>query len=622
MNATPQQAYEQIIAASPPNYPTMFRNRVAESSTAIAFTVPQGEGWRDVSWAEVRKIADRGAAGLLALGLQAEERVAIASNTRFEWVLADLAIACAAGATTTVYPNTTGEEMGYILTDSGSKMVFAEDAEQLDKVLALTELNDKIEQIIVLADDAAASAATDERVMSWQELLDKGEAYLAEHPDSVDTAIASAGPDTLSTLIYTSGTTGRPKGVQLLHRNWTYEGYAIKYLDFVTSDDVLYLWLPLSHVFGRDLVSLQLSIGFRSVVDGRIDRIVQGLGETHPTILVGVPRIFEKVRAAVLTMNPSGGLKGRISKWAFDVGRATLPWRLDGRPLPAGLGIQFRLADKLVFSKLKQKLGGNMRFMVSGSAKLSRQVQEWFYSAGITIIEGYGATETAAIAFVDHEHELPRHGSVGRAIPGLEVRIAEDGEVLLKGATIARGYHNLPEETDAAFVDGWYQTGDIGVLDGDGYLTITDRKKDLFKTSSGKYVAPQKVENTVMANIPYVSQVVAIGDDRKYVTALLALDPVSLQKWADKRGKGDLPVEELSQLPEIRKSIERLMRRANSRLERWEQVKRFKILESEFSLADGTLTPSLKVRRGEVAATYADEIEQLYADDATSDLDK
>ena len=385
---------------------------------------------------------------------------------------------------------------------------------------------------------------------------------------------------------------------------------------------MLYLWLPLSHVFGRDLVSLQLSIGFRSVVDGRIDRIVQGLGETHPTILVGVPRIFEKVRAAVLTMNPSGGLKGRISKWAFDVGRATLPWRLDGRPLPAGLGIQFRLADKLVFSKLKQKLGGNMRFMVSGSAKLSRQVQEWFYSAGITIIEGYGATETAAIAFVDHEHELPRHGSVGRAIPGLEVRIAEDGEVLLKGATIARGYHNLPEETDAAFVDGWYHTGDIGVLDGDGYLTITDRKKDLFKTSSGKYVAPQKVENTVMANIPYVSQVVAIGDDRKYVTALLALDPVLLQKWADKRGKVDLSVEELSQLPEIRKSIERLMRRANSRLERWEQVKRFKILESEFSLADGTLTPSLKVRRGEVAATYADEIEQLYADDATSDLDK
>jgi len=234
-------------------------------------------------------------------------------------------------------------------------------------------------------------------------------------------------------------------------------------------------------------------------------------------------------------------------------------------------------------------------------------------------VEGYGATETAAISFVNLP-DRPRFGTVGPLIPGLEAKLAADGEVLIKGPTVARGYHNLPQESAEMFVDGWYHTGDIGTLDADGYLTITDRKKDLFKTTSGKFVAPQKVENTVMANIPYVSQVVAVGDGRKYVTALVALDPAQLQKWADRREKGDLSYAELSQLPEIRRSIDRFMRRVNDRLERWEQIKRYTILDSELTLAEGTLTPSLKVRRGEVYAAYADAIEAMYADDSRSDL--
>lgn len=618
MDSSQPQLAAEIMAATPVNYPTMFRDRVAGAPRTTAFLVPGRDGWRAVSWAEVRQIVDRAAAGFVALGLQPEQRVAIASTTRFEWVLADLGIACAAGATTTVYPNTTAEEVRYIVTDSQSRMLVVENTEQLDKVLRLPELREQVSHIILVDDDRAAGSHLDDRVLTWAQLLELGAARLTADPECVDRAIAAVGPDSLSTLIYTSGTTGRPKGVELLHRNWTYEGFAMKYLDFVTEDDLLYLWLPFSHVFGRDLLAVQLAIGFRAAVDGRVDHIMQGLQETRPTILVGVPRIFEKVRAAVLTMYPQNGLKGRISRWAFKVGRESNGYRLAGRPLPTVLGLRYRIADRLVFGRLKQRLGGRMRFMISGSAKLARQVQDWFYAAGITIVEGYGATETSAIAFVDHRYARPRFGTVGPVTPGMAVRIAEDGEVLLSGPIVARGYNRMPEETAAAFIDGWYHTGDIGTLDADGCLTITDRKKDLFKTSNGKFVAPQKVENTVMASIPYISQVVVIGENRKYVTALVALDPAALAKWAGRRGRGGLGYRELTQLPEIRASIERLMRKANRRLERWEQVKRFTILDGELSLAEGTLTPSLKVRRDEVRKVYAGQIEAMYADDPST----
>ena len=620
MNANAQQVADTILAQCASDYPTMFRDRVAADPAKVAFTVPDGDGWRDVTWGEVRGVVDRAAAGFLSLGLQYEQRVAIACATRLEWIEADLAVACAAAATTTVYPNTNVEGMSHIVRDSGSVMMVLENNAQLTKVHQAPELDAQLHHIILIDDDRPADAHADDRVIVWHDLLDRGAAYLAEHPACVDESIGTLGPDSLSTLIYTSGTTGNPKGVELLHRSWAYEGAAMAYLDFVHEDDVLYLWLPLSHVFGRDLISVQLSIGFRSVVDGRVDHIVDGLALTHPTILVGVPRIFEKVRAAVMTMYPQNGVKGRISRWAFKVGRESRPYRLAGRPLPRVLRLQYAVADKLVFSKLKARLGGRMRFMISGSAKLSRQVQEWFYSADITIVEGFGATETAAITFLNLP-DRPRFGTVGPVIPGLQTKLDDDGEVLVSGPTIARGYHHLPEETREAFDDGWYRTGDIGVLDSDGYLTITDRKKDLFKTSNGKFVAPQKIENAVMANIPYVSQVVAIGQDRKFVSALITLDEPQLRKWAERRGKENMSYAELTQDPAIHASIDRFMRKVNTRLERWEQIKRYTILPAELSMADGTLTPSLKVRRDEVNSAYADAINAMYADDAPmSDL--
>ena len=448
-----------------------------------------------------------------------------------------------------------------------------------------------------------------DRIISYSTLKQLGAEALAANATLVDDAIASTNHDSLSTLIYTSGTTGQPKGVRLNHGSWVYEGAGTKQWDLLSPADLQYLWLPLSHVFGKALLAVQLSYGFGSAVDGRIERIVAGLGEVKPTFMCGAPRIFEKVRAAVLT--GSTGLKGRIARWAFAVGAKSRPYRLEGRELPGLLGVQYKVADKLVFSKLKDKLGGNIRFLISGSAKLSSQVQQWFYSAGIVIVEGYGSTETSAIAFLNLPTD-PKFGTVGKALPGIEAKLADDHEVLIRGPIVTPGYHGKQDQTDEVLVDGWYHTGDIGAFDTDGNLSITDRKKDLFKTSGGKYVAPQKVEGALTANIPYVSQAVAVGADRKYCSALLVLDPALLQKWADKRSMSHLTYAELSQLPEIHDSIERQIEKANARLERWETVKRFVILDHELTVANELVTPNMKVRRSAVSRRYADLVDSMY----------
>ncbi|MGO1384305.1 MAG: AMP-dependent synthetase/ligase [Arachnia sp.] len=588
----------------------MFRKRVAETPDVLAFMEPdRAEGantWTNYTWAETRTHVDVLAAGLLARGLKAEERVGIISNTRLEWIFVDLAIACAAGATTTVYPNTASGDVSYILQDSGSVIVVAENAEQLAKVIDDGALATDVHTVVVI--DPAGVEQTD-RIISYAKLKELGSAALAENASLVDDAIESTHHDSLSTLIYTSGTTGQPKGVRLNHGSWVYEGAGTKHWDLLSPSDLQYLWLPLSHVFGKALLAVQLAYGFGSAVDGRIDRIVAGLGEVKPTFMCGAPRIFEKVRAAVLTN--STGVKGRIAKWAFSVGARSRPYRLEGRALPGLLGVQYKLADKLVFSKLKDKLGGNIRFLISGSAKLSSQVQQWFYSAGIVIVEGYGSTETSAIAFLNLPTD-PKFGTVGKALPGIEAKLADDHEVLIRGPIVTPGYHGKQDLTDEVLVDGWYHTGDIGAFDADGNLSITDRKKDLYKTSGGKYVAPQKVEGAITANIPYVSQAVAVGEGRKYCSALLVLDPLLLQKWADKRSMSHLTYAELSQLPEIHDSIERQVEKANARLERWETVKRFAILDHELTVANEGVTPNMKVRRSAVSKRYADLVDSLY----------
>ena len=586
----------------------MLLDQASASATREAFRYLEGDRWVSLTWQQTKDKAYELAAGLLALGIGLEERVAIASGTRMEWVLADLAIMCAGGATTTVYPTTQHEDVAFILGDSQTKIVVAEDDGQVAKVLDhLPDLPDLVKIIQI------DGTTEHEAVIGWQEFAELGRQHLAAHPEAVDDAIAAVGPEHLATLIYTSGTTGRPKGVRLIQDCWTYEGAAVEDFDIISSDDLQYLWLPLSHVFGKALITIQLKIGFATAVDGSIDRIVDNLGQVHPTFMAGAPRIFEKVRARVMT-GASSGLKGKIANWAFDVGRKTVPIRLAGRKPGGLLGVQYGLADRLVFSKIKDRMGGKIRFFVSGSAALNREVQEWFYAAGLLILEGYGLTETSAASFVN-DPRATRFGTVGPPVPGTQVKIAEDGEILVKGPGVMQGYHNQPELTAESLQDGWFATGDIGELDDLGYLKITDRKKDLIKTSGGKYVAPQKVEGTLKLVAPYVSQVVAHGERRKYVSALVTLDEADIVEWGKGEGLQTSPYEEFVKSDAVHKLIDGYVAEANKKLERWETIKRFAILPGEFTVDDGEVTPSQKVRRKAVEKKYADLLDSLYDKD-------
>ncbi len=596
------------LAARPASVGAVLLAQVEASPAKEAFRYLEGERWVSLTWAETKDRAYQLAAGLLALGVGREERVAIASNTRIEWILADLAVMCAGGATTTVYPTTTHEDVSFILADSESKIIFAEDDGQVAKIL------DHLDDLPALHTIVQIEGRSDHpKVISWDELVQRGTDALAAEPDAVDQVIAGIDADDLATLIYTSGTTGRPKGVRLLQDSWTYIGVAAEAYDIIYPDDLQYLWLPLSHVFGKCLIAIQLRIGFATAVDGRIDKIVDNLGVVQPTFMAGAPRIFEKVRARVMTQ-ASHGVKAKIFDWAFGVGRRVSPLRLAGQEPSGLLKTQHALADRLVFSKIKARMGGRIRFFVSGSAALNREVQEWFHAAGLLVLEGYGLTETSAATCVNNPRAT-RFGTVGPPLPGSEAKIADDGEVLIKGPGVMAGYHNQPEATAEVLTDGWFATGDIGEIDDHGYVRITDRKKDLIKTSGGKYVAPQKVEGVLKATSPYVSQVIIHGEGRKYITALITLDPEAIEGWGSGQNLSASSAEELAGTSEVRDLMQGHIDQANGKLERWETIKRFTILTSELTVDEGEVTPSQKVRRRAVEKRYADKLDALYDKD-------
>lgn len=584
----------------------LFRDRIAATPDAEAFRRPVGSGWESMTWAQTRQQVYELAAGLIELGVQAEERVAIAAATRLDWILADLAITCAGAATTTVYPSTAAEDVHYILGDSESVVVIAEDQSQADKVLA-ADLP-AVRAIVLMDGDGDG-----ERVLALAELARRGRALLAQQPTAVDDRIDALQPESLATLIYTSGTTGRPKGVRLVHDNWTYEGKAVTELGILSVDDVQYLWLPLSHVFGKMLIAIQLEIGFATAVDGDLTKIVENLGAVQPTFMAGAPRIFEKVRAKVtLTSQGAGGAKSKIFDWAFSVGETAARLRQARAPLSRWQTVQLAVADKLVFSKIRAVVGGRIRFFISGSAALSTEVAQWFDAAGLTILEGYGMTETSAAMFVNLPKDT-RLGTVGPPLPGTEVIIAADGEILVRGPGVMRGYHNLPGATEEVLTaDGWLHTGDIGEL-ADGYLRITDRKKDLVKTSGGKYVAPQKIEGIFKAVCPYASQIIVHGEGRKFISAMITLEPEPLLDWAAANGLAGRSVEELAVDPTVRALISGYVDELNGKLERWETIKKFVILPRDLTIEDGELTPSMKVRRKVVEKQHMAELDLLYA---------
>ncbi|MEW2284640.1 AMP-dependent synthetase/ligase [Streptomyces sp. NPDC047841] len=615
---------QTLIENRPPSVAALFLERVAATPDAEAYRYPvppsAGQGpddWKSLSWAQAADRVYAIAAGLIELGVEPEQRVALASSTRVEWILADLGIMCAGGATTTVYPQTNADESAFILSDSQSRVLIAEDAAQLAKAVEKrAELPDLTKVVVV----DPAGVETDDWVITLAELERRGAAYLEQHPQLIKERVGAITKDQLATLIYTSGTTGRPKGVRLPHDNWAYMAKAIAATGLVTMDDVQYLWLPLAHVFGKVLTSGQIEVGHVTAVDGRVDKIIENLPVVRPTYMAAVPRIFEKVYNGVAAKAREGGAaKYRIFQWAAEVAREYAKASQDNfrrtgtASVPFGLAAKHKVADTLVYGKLREAFGGRLRACVSGASALSPEIGYFFAGAGIHILEGYGLTETSAASFVN-PGEAYRTGTVGKPLPGTEVRIADDGEILLRGPGVMEGYHKLPEKTaEVLESDGWFHTGDIGELSPDGYLRITDRKKDLIKTSGGKYVAPAEVEGQFKAVCPYVSNILVHGADRNYCTALIALDEIAIQEWAKENGLEGRPYAEIVAAPQTVEMVDGYVRELNSGLQRWQTIKKFRLLPRDLDVEHGEITPSLKLKRPVVEREYKHLIEEMYA---------
>jgi long-chain acyl-CoA synthetase len=612
-----QLRFAELMAQLPGSVPALFLQRVGQTPHREAYQCADGAGgWRSISWSEAATAVTEIAAGLVDLGVRAQDPVAIAASTRIEWVMADLGIMCAGAATTTIYPSTSPADVQFILADSGSRVVVAEDASQLQKVVGQWSTLPDLTAVVVM--DPAATApqsphAGDQRVLSLADLRRRGRELLARTPGAVQERVDAVRPEHLATLMYTSGTTGRPKGVRLAHSCWLYEAAANAASEVLTPDDLQYLWLPLSHSFGKLLLVLQMPVGFATVVDGDLDRLVDNLAQVRPTFMAGAPRIFEKVHSRVRTqLESESGAKRKIADWAFGVGHRVSALRQARREPTGLLALQHKLAHTLVLGKVQEKFGGRVRYFVSGSAALSPDVAEWFHAAGILVLEGYGLTETSAGTFVNRP-DAYRFGTVGMPFAGTEVRLADDGEIQVRGPGVMQGYHNLPEETAAVLSqDGWFSTGDIGEF-ADGCLRITDRKKDLIKTSGGKYVAPQLLETQFKAVCPYASQIVVHGDGRNYVTALITLDSDAMSTWAQANGMAGRRYEEVVTSPEAKAMVAGYVDQLNARLNRWETVKRFEILPRELSVEDGSLTPSLKLKRRVVEKRYSEVLDGMYS---------
>jgi len=584
--------------ATAANVASMFLDRVQRSADNDAFRYLVAGDWVSATWRQTADRVEALAAGLLALGIETEQRVGIASSTRYEWILADLAIMCAGAATTTVYPSTNAGDTAYILADSQCRIVFAEDTGQLAK---LTERRAELPNLtkVVLFDGTGDS----DWVITLADLAESGEKYLLEHPSAVRTRTDAITPEQLATLIYTSGTTGRPKGVRLPHSVWAYEGSVVAGLKILGEDDLQLLWLPMAHAFGKVLVTTQLACGFVTAIDGRVDKIVDNLAVIKPTFMGAAPRIFEKAHARIVTTQQAkGGFRARLFAAAFSAGLEVNRRRRAGRAASLPMSLLNGLFDRLVFSKVREAFGGRIRFFISGAAPLNRDIGEWFHAAGLLILEGYGLTETAAGACINRPDHY-KLGTVGLPFDGTSIRINGDrGEIQIRGGAVMDGYHNLPDNTADAFTDdGWLRTGDVGTIDSDGFITVTGRIKEIFKTSGGKYVAPPAIEAKFMAMCPYASQFIVFGEARNYCVALIALDADLMSVWAAENGLNGATYQELVNAPAVRDMIAGYIGALNAELNRWETVKKWALLDHDLSVEGGELTPSLKVKRSVVA---------------------
>ncbi len=597
------------------NLAEMFFTRARELAARPRYRYRVADGWREVTWQTMAERVRAIAAGLLDLGVAPGDRVALLSNTRPEWMEIDFAILACGALTVPIYQSNLPAECGYIIANSESSVVFVENPKQRAKIEEVTRHGfelDGVRQtigvraVITIEGDPGAGE-------SLAALVKRGRDALGHLLGELDARIADLKRDQLATIVYTSGTTGPPKGVLQTHGNHLATVESLLKLGIAREGDVDFFFLPLAHSFARLIEYYGIAAGTITAFARSIDNLAEDLAGSRPHLVPAVPRIYEKLYGRIQGARESGGaLRRALFDWAVGVGRARSRHEQEGRPVPTLLQWQHGLAHRLVFSRIHQLLGGNIRYMTSGGAPLSREIAEFFHAVGIPILEGYGLTETTPSLTVNQPERF-KLGTVGLPLDCCELRIAPDGEILARGANIALGYHRRPEATAESWDrEGWFHTGDIGEFDADGFLRITDRKKDLIKTSGGKYVAPQKIENLLKLQ-PHVSQAVVIGDNRKYCTALITLDQEEVGRWASAQGLRFASPEEMAAHPRVRELIEAEVAAANKELASYESIKYFRILPGDLSTETGELTPSLKVKRKVMAERYRQQIEEMYA---------
>jgi long-chain acyl-CoA synthetase len=588
----------------PKNVVEMFLQKVRERGDAGALRWKRGGAWVGLSWNDWEREVRRLARGLVKLGLQPRETVTIASANRPEWVHFDLAVQMAGGVMAPIYPSVTAVEARYIVNNSEARFAVVENEAQLAKLLENLAATPKLEKILLLEGGSRHSL-----VMNYERFREFG----ADIDDrAVDERWQAIAPSDLAMFVYTSGTTGQPKGAMLTHDNVLFVTAAVLNVMKIGPGDVVLSYLPLSHVYERvggfyPSMRAGLEINFAE----SLDKMPANLLEVRPTIFATVPRVLEKVYAAIQAKIASASPAAkRLFAWALDLGRRTAPFRLENRTMPLGLAVQHRLARALVYDKIAARFGGRVRLLAVAGAPMSREIAEFFFALNVLTLEGYGMTECTAPASLNTP-EKHRFGTVGTPLPGVEIKIAPDGEILMRGRSVFAGYYRMPDATAEALQDGWLHSGDIGEFDADGMLRITDRKKDLIVTSGGKNVAPQKTENMMIAD-PYIAQAVVVGDRRNYLTALISPALDAIRPLAAERGFALPERAAVADCAPLVALIRERVEAINSQLASFETIKDFRLLDHDLSQETGELTPTLKVKRKVVQEKFRGLIDEMY----------
>lgn len=587
--------------------------RVKAQGNRVAFRYKSKGEWKEVTFKNHFESIRRLSCGLIDLGVKKGDKVNILAQTSLAWSQFDMATLCAGGITVPIYPTNTPEDTAYIINHCESKVLFIDDFNNLKKIASISKDCPNLKKVIINFDLKSESIQAKFEIIHWNTLYDKGLSQEMILGPKVDDLIQSAAPTDIFTICYTSGTTGVPKGVVLTHEAINSVMTDVEHVmgKFLEETDSLLSFLPMSHIFGKWESMTPYFMGWTISFAESIDTLVVNLGEAKPTLWVAVPRVFEKIYSKIMTQIEGGSAAKRtLFYWALDTGKAVVKLQGEGKSIPFTLQAQFALANKLVFSKIKAKFGGKLKFCVSGSAPLAAEIQSFMFAIGIPVYEGYGLTETCAPICVNMPDSF-KIGTVGKIFPEVLVKIAEDGEILIKSKKNFSEYYKDPAATAEALKEGWFYTGDIGTIDDDGYLKITDRKKDLIKTAGGKYIAPQKIEGLAKSE-KILSQVVVYGDQKPFATALLTLNQEYVIQMAQSKKILFGEYADLLKKEEIKSAVQEAIDNLNKKLARFETVKKFIVLPTEFTIESGELTPSMKIKRKLLCQKYKAALDRLY----------